>query len=251
MTLHEVTNPPPGLAFSACVRDGFTIATLIGDLDVTCAPVLREQLLGVLGAHANRLVIDLSKVSHCDASGLAVLVSTARRAGLLDGVMRLVAPAPAVAAALHITGLDRQLDVFRTVSAAITNSQAGRQVPGRSMGARAPNREMSARHAGPSAVAPAMGASDTNDLRRVVTVLLAHADAWRDADPDRRLTLRLRALARAKDGTDHAVLTEAARSLLTALIRYPLTHSPAVAATAHDLRRVMDSSAHRPAARAI
>jgi anti-anti-sigma factor len=245
MTPHEATNPPLGLVFSARVREGFTIAALIGDLDVACAPVLREQLLGVLGAHASRLVVDLSEVSYCDASGLAVLVSTARRARLLGGVMRLVAPAPAVAAALHITGLDRHLDTFLTVSAAITNSQAGRRAPGHSMGMPAPNHETSARQARPNVVAPGMGALDMDDLRQAVTVLLAHADAWRDADPDRRLTLSLRTLARAKDGTDNAALTEAARSLLTALIRHPLTHSPAVAATARDLRRVMDSLSGR------
>lgn len=243
--LHEATNPPLGLTFSARVRDGFTIAALIGDLDVACAPVLREQLLGVLGAHANRLVVDLSKVSYCDASGLAVLVATARRAGLLGGVLRLVAPAPAAAAALQITGLDRQLDIFLTLSAAITNSQAGRRVPGRSAGIPASSHAMSARLARPNALAPGMGVPDTDDVRQAVTVLLAHADAWRDADPDRRLTLSLRTLARAKDGADQAALTEAARSLLTALIRHPLTHSPAVAATARDLRRVMDALSTR------
>jgi anti-sigma B factor antagonist len=241
MMLQENANPPIELAFSVRVRDGFTIAALIGDLDVASAPVLREQLLGVLRAHASQIVVDLSKVSYCDASGLAVLVGTARRAGLLGGVLRLVAPAPAVAAAMHLTGLDRQLDIFPTVAAAITNSQAGRRVAGLSMGIPAPSHEMTARLARPTVLAPEMGTPDTDDLREAVTALLAHGDAWRDADPNRRLTPTLRTLARAKDDADHAALTEASRSLLAALIRHPLTHSPAVATTARDLRRVMDS----------
>jgi anti-anti-sigma factor len=56
--------------------------------------VLREHLLGLLRPGASRLVIDLSGVTFCDASGLAVLVGVARRAGLLGGVLRLAAPAP-------------------------------------------------------------------------------------------------------------------------------------------------------------
>ena len=246
-TLHKATNPLHGLAFSARLQDGFTVAALIGDLDIACAPVLREQLLGVLGAQANLLVVDLSKVTYCDASGLAVLVGTARRARLLGGVLRLVAPAPPVAATLRITGLDSQFDVFFTVSAAITNSQAGRRVPDGRMQIPAPYPELSAQQARPSALARRMATPDPDDLRQAVTVLLGHADAWRDADPNRRLTLSLRTLARANEGTDHTALIEAARSLLTALIRHPLTHSPAVATTARDLRRVMDSGSRHPA----
>ena len=68
-----------------------------------------------------RLVIDLSRVTYADAAGLAVLVGTGRRAGLLGGFLRLAAPAPAVAKVLRVTGLDRQLDVFPAVQAAITS----------------------------------------------------------------------------------------------------------------------------------
>ena len=50
------------------------------------------------GPHANRIVVDLSQVTFCDASGLAVLIGARRRAWLLGGSLRLAAPAPPVAA---------------------------------------------------------------------------------------------------------------------------------------------------------
>src|SRR5437764_13374672 len=75
----------PGLAFSAPAAGGITIAGLSGELDIVGAPALREQLLGLLRPGSSRLVIDLSKVSHCDASGLAVLIGTGRRAGCSAG----------------------------------------------------------------------------------------------------------------------------------------------------------------------
>ena len=100
----------PSLSLSAQTAAGITVAELAGELDVACAPALREQLLGLLWPGSGRLVIDLSEVSLCDASGLAVLVGTGRRAKLLGGFLRLAAVSPVVDRALHITGLHRHLD---------------------------------------------------------------------------------------------------------------------------------------------
>ena len=110
-----------GLSLSARTERGHVIATLRGELDVASAPTLREQLLGLLRPAASRLIIDLSAVSYADTSGLTVLVGTGHRAGLLGGYLRLAAPSPEVARALSITGLNRHLDIFPTVHAAITS----------------------------------------------------------------------------------------------------------------------------------
>ena len=118
--MDTVTDSGPGLSVSARSERGCVIAALSGEFDITCAPALREQLLALLSPGTGRLVIDLSGVSFADSSGLAVLVGTGRRAGLLGGFVRLAAPTAAVATVLRVTGLHRQLDVFPTVHAAIT-----------------------------------------------------------------------------------------------------------------------------------
>ena len=120
----------PRLDFFAQTVGGITIAEVIGKLDIASAPALREQLLNLLRPGSSSLVVDLSKVSFADASGLAVLVSTARHARLLGGCLRLAAVSPPTAQALHITGLDRNLAIFPTVQAAAT----GPRVPGRRNG---------------------------------------------------------------------------------------------------------------------
>ena len=97
-----------------------------GELDIACAPALREQLLGLLRPGSSRLVIDLSKVSHCDAPGLAVLIGTGRRARLLGGFLRLAAVSPLVDQGLHITGLRPHLGVFPTVQAATASPHSPR-----------------------------------------------------------------------------------------------------------------------------
>jgi anti-anti-sigma factor len=101
-------------------RGGYVIAVLSGELGIASAPALREQLLGLLRRAASQLIIDLSAVERADASGLAVLVRTGRRAGLLGGSLRLAAPSPEVARVMSATGMNQHLDIFPTVRAAIT-----------------------------------------------------------------------------------------------------------------------------------
>jgi ABC-type transporter Mla MlaB component len=62
----------PALSLSS--QAGYTVTTISGDLDIAGVPALRDQLLGVLAPHASRMIIDLSGVTFCDASGLAALV---------------------------------------------------------------------------------------------------------------------------------------------------------------------------------
>ena len=100
-------------------RSGYVIGALGGELGITSAPALREQLRSLLSA-ASQVIIDLSAVERADASGLAVLVGSGRRARLLGGSLRLAAPSPEVAGVLSATGLSQHLETFPTVRAAIT-----------------------------------------------------------------------------------------------------------------------------------
>jgi anti-sigma B factor antagonist len=205
-------------------RGGSVIVTPHGDLDIVSAPAVRERLLSLLRPDASRLVIDMSAVRYADASGLAVLVSTQRRAVLLGGTLRLAALQPEVARVLTAAGLGRDLATYPSVQAAVA---------GRKRGIRA------ALHV-PSQAAPAQAQAelgpDGAELRAAVAALLANADAWHDADPHRRFSPALRALAQAYAGSSYAVMAQAAQSLLSVLSREPLNHSPAVAATAGRLR---------------
>jgi anti-sigma B factor antagonist len=117
--MNSGTTIQPTPDFPVRTADGVTIAELSGDLDLASAPVLREQLLGLLRPGASRLVLDLSRVLFCDASGLAVLVGASHRGRLLDGFLRLAAVSPPVARVLDITGLHRHLSIYPTVHAAI------------------------------------------------------------------------------------------------------------------------------------
>ena len=107
-----------GLRLSARTAGGIAIARLSGELAIASSPALRDELLGLLRRGSTRLVLDLSAVTSCDASGLAVLVGTSHRARLLGGSLGLAALSASVEDMLHATGLRRHLDVFPTVEAA-------------------------------------------------------------------------------------------------------------------------------------
>jgi anti-anti-sigma factor len=101
-----------------------TVVKLSGGLDLAAAPALREQLIAVLQPGIGLLVLDLSCVLSCDTAGLAVLIGTQRRAGLLGAKMCLLAPSLPVMKVLRSTGLDRNFFVYAGPSAAKDGAEA-------------------------------------------------------------------------------------------------------------------------------
>jgi anti-sigma B factor antagonist len=95
---------------------GHTLVTLSGELDIASTPALRERLNVVLRDTASLVVIDLSAVTFCDVSGLALLVGAVRRTAPRGVTLVLAAPRPQVAKLLNITGLDRVFAVHRSVA---------------------------------------------------------------------------------------------------------------------------------------
>jgi anti-anti-sigma factor len=97
--------------FCIVSQDACTVVKVSGVIDIATAPALREALYRTCGHCTGQLVVDLSGVSFCDASALAVLIGTKRRATLRDIPLCLAAPSPPVARLLQLTGLDRTLPI--------------------------------------------------------------------------------------------------------------------------------------------
>lgn len=106
-----------------------TIIRLRADLDFAAAPALRERLIDVLHRGTDLLVLDLSQVQLCDAAGLAVLVGTQRRAGLLGIPMRLVAPSLPVSKVLGSTGLKHYFTISPSEDGAAWSYLEGGDAP--------------------------------------------------------------------------------------------------------------------------
>ena len=71
---------------------GHTVLAVCGELDIATTTALRSQIRIILKDTTTPVIIDLSGVSFCDASGLALLVGAQRRARLHGLTVLLAAP---------------------------------------------------------------------------------------------------------------------------------------------------------------
>ncbi|GAA3228215.1 STAS domain-containing protein [Nonomuraea helvata] len=103
-----IDTSPPGVAGPSAP----TTVHLSGEIDIFSSGALREQLLNTLDHSTSLLILDLSEVTFCDASGLAVMIGVQHRARVQGITVMLTAPRPFLSRLLHITGLGRSLPVL-------------------------------------------------------------------------------------------------------------------------------------------
>jgi len=87
-------------------RNTFTIIQPVGHLDFFSASTFQNELLSALQGGVAHLIIDMSKVSSVDSSGLGALVRGVKTALKMRVDLRLVAASQQVRRVLKMTGLD-------------------------------------------------------------------------------------------------------------------------------------------------
>ena len=107
------------LALQLEEHDGWAVARASGDLDLTTAPRLREQLVQVVMDGQPRIVLDLEGVDFIDSTGLGVLVGVLKRTRSQGGDLRLVSQRSGLRKILELTTLDRALPLAATIADAI------------------------------------------------------------------------------------------------------------------------------------
>ena len=78
---------------------------LLGELDMSTAPQLREELLRLASDGATLVTVDLSELAFVDSTGLSVLITALKRLRQQGGEMALRSPTPGTRRVLEITGL--------------------------------------------------------------------------------------------------------------------------------------------------
>jgi anti-sigma B factor antagonist len=100
-------------------RNGATVLTVLGSVDLTTAPELRERLVDLIAEGHLDIVTDLSGTDFLDSTGLGALVGAMKRLRTRDGTMRLVCPAGPVRKVFSITSLDRVFPIHESVDDAL------------------------------------------------------------------------------------------------------------------------------------
>ena len=97
---------------------GSTVLTAVGEIDRDSSPLLREAAGEAVRRGHRKLILDLTKITFCDSSGLSLFVDLHRQAGANGGWLRMVAPQADLRSMLRLTHLDQLFALYDTVDAA-------------------------------------------------------------------------------------------------------------------------------------
>ena len=111
--------PPVNLDVETSTKNGKTVVTLRGEIDVYTAPRLRQTLIDLVEGGATHIVVDMEKVDFLDSTGLGVLVGGLKRVRDKDGSMRLVATQDRILKIFDITGLSKVFPIHGSLDEAL------------------------------------------------------------------------------------------------------------------------------------
>ena len=97
------------------------VVTLPAEIDLSNAEQARQDLLSVVAQGATRVIADMTATTFCDSAGVAALVRAVQQATARGSGLRLAASAPAVTRVLALTGVDRLIEVYPSVAAAMAD----------------------------------------------------------------------------------------------------------------------------------
>ena len=97
------------------------VVTLPAEVDVSNVGQIRRDLAAVLAQDASLVIVDMSTTTFCDSAGVTALVRAARQAHAGGAGLRVAASALAVTRVLAITGVDRLIDIYPSVAAALAD----------------------------------------------------------------------------------------------------------------------------------
>ncbi len=107
------------MQYNIRTEGAYSVIELTGDVDLSCSPDARKQILQCLDA-GRSLLIDLSAVSYIDSSGVASLVEgyqTAKKKALRFGLVGVSAAAMGV---LQLARLDKVFPIHGSVAQCLT-----------------------------------------------------------------------------------------------------------------------------------
>jgi anti-sigma B factor antagonist len=101
-------------------HDGIEVLSVHGEVDVSTAPRLRQQLVETASSGHDSVVVDLDSVEFLDSTGLGVLVSGLKRFRTQGGDLHLVCNPPRILRVFEITGLTKVFAIHPTVDDAVS-----------------------------------------------------------------------------------------------------------------------------------
>lgn len=100
-------------------ESGYKVVEMSGDVDLSCSPEARKQILACLDSSDVGVLVDLSQVSYIDSSGIASLVEGYQTAKKKNVNFGLIGVSDAAMNVLQLARLDKVFPIHDTVEARI------------------------------------------------------------------------------------------------------------------------------------
>jgi anti-sigma B factor antagonist len=111
------------LSYSLARRNGWTVVSVTGEIDVYSAATLREPLNALIDIAGNSVLLDLQAVDFMDSMGLRVIVGAHKRAEATRSQFALLSTRPQIRNLLHITGLDEVIPMLSEIPQAFVRDE--------------------------------------------------------------------------------------------------------------------------------
>lgn len=107
------------------MEGGLLVVSVIGELDQSTAPDLREALASSLAQPTAPVLVNLSDCDFIDSTGLSLLVEAKRRLEEEELRFGVCCPDADVQRLLELTGIDRALGLYDTRDEAVSGLADG------------------------------------------------------------------------------------------------------------------------------
>lgn len=103
-------------------RGPATVVKLSGSAHMVVSSALRDRLVGLVDENTRELVLDLADLEFINSVGLGAIIAAHLRCRRHNGVVKVVAPRPAIHEILQVTKLTHLFTVHPSVEAALSSN---------------------------------------------------------------------------------------------------------------------------------
>lgn len=101
-------------------KNGLTVCHVEGEIDINSSPGIKKSFDKVLSSKTPKIIVNLSKVTYVDSSGLATLVEILKNMRSYGGRLRLTNLSSKVKSLFEITKLEKLFEIMADEQDAIS-----------------------------------------------------------------------------------------------------------------------------------
>lgn len=102
-------------------KNGLMICSVSGEIDINTSPEIKKAFDKLIAKKEPKIVINLTKVTYVDSSGLATLVEILKNMRTYGGKMKLAGLTTKVKSLFEITKLDKLFEIAQDENEAISS----------------------------------------------------------------------------------------------------------------------------------